>query len=185
MERLARCVTPLVKVSRFSTESTGVSCVTSTPNNSLEQRVLSSSKVDDTPELITLLHQILIFDPLQRPDASDLLNHPWFVGSSDLAVPSQPGWEDLPPSVFTTAKPNSADANQNDLTVALAATPPQGPPDGELEPPPLLLESSTATGTDTTPAPPVTQSLLPNIVTLSNSTTTDTPTKSLPQTPRP
>ena len=116
--------------------------------------------------MITLLHQILVFDPLQRPDASDLLNHPWVVGSSDPAVPSQPDWEGhLPPSVFTTDKPNPADANQKDPIVTLVATP-QGPPDRELEPPPLPLESSTPTETDTTPTPPVT---------LSDSTTTDTP----------
>jgi len=55
---------------------------------SLEQTIQSRSKVDDSdaPGLIQLLQQILVLDPLRRPSASDLLNHPWFVGVSDVAI---------------------------------------------------------------------------------------------------
>jgi len=66
-------------------ESTGASYVASSPSTTLEEVVRSTSGVDDTPEVITLLQQILVLDPLRRPDASDLLNHPWFVGLSNPA----------------------------------------------------------------------------------------------------
>jgi len=62
---------------------TGASYIPSTHNGFLEQRVRSGSKIDDTPGLIALLQEILVFDPLRRPGVSDLLNHPWLVGSSD------------------------------------------------------------------------------------------------------
>ena len=66
-------------------ESTEESYSTITRAASLEQSVRSISKVEDTPGLITLLQQILVLDPLRRADVSDLLNHPWVVGSSSLA----------------------------------------------------------------------------------------------------
>jgi len=67
-------------------ESTGASYVASPHNAPLEQWIRSDSKVDDTPGLIALLQQILVFDPLRRPSVSDLLKHPWFVGVSDMAI---------------------------------------------------------------------------------------------------
>ena len=69
-------------------ESTGASNVIGTSDTSLEQRLQSISEVDDTPGLTTLLQQILVIDPQRRPDASDLLDHPWLVDPSDLPTPS-------------------------------------------------------------------------------------------------
>ena len=66
----------------------GTSYSPATPGISLEQRVQSISEVDDTLGLITLLQQILVLDPLQRPEVSDFLHHPWFVGSSSPTTPS-------------------------------------------------------------------------------------------------
>ena len=71
-------------------ECTGASYVASTRNAPLEQRVRSTSRVDDTPGLITLLQQILVFDPLRRPSVSDLLKHPWLVDLSDPTTLSGP-----------------------------------------------------------------------------------------------
>jgi len=45
----------------------------------LERLLRSLSEVDNTPELIGLLQQILVFDPLRRPEVSDFLDHPWFT----------------------------------------------------------------------------------------------------------
>ena len=67
-------------------EPTGASYISKACNAPLEWRIQSRSKVDGTPGLIQLLQQILVFDPLRRPSVSDLLNHPWFVGSSDTAI---------------------------------------------------------------------------------------------------
>jgi len=67
-------------------ESIGASYVASTRNVPLEERIRSGSEVGDTPGLIQPLQQILVFDPLRRPSVSDLLNHPWFGGSSDTAI---------------------------------------------------------------------------------------------------
>jgi len=53
----------------------------------LEENVRSGSTVDDVPELIALLRWILVYDPLRRPDAPALLNHPWFVGSPGPDTP--------------------------------------------------------------------------------------------------
>ena len=78
--------------------STGASYVAGTRNYPFEERVLSNSEVDDAPGLITLLQQILVFDPLRRPGVSDLLNHPWFVGSSDPATLSGSASESEPES---------------------------------------------------------------------------------------
>ena len=71
-------------------EHAGASYVASTRDTPLEEWVRSDTKVDDTPGLIQLLQQILVFDPLRRPSASDLLKHPWFVGSSDAAIGPAP-----------------------------------------------------------------------------------------------
>ena len=59
-------------------------------NTSLEQRVRSFSRVDDTLGLITLLRQILVLDPVRRPDVSDFVDDPWFVDSSSPLIPSSP-----------------------------------------------------------------------------------------------
>jgi len=67
-------------------ESIGASHTFTTYSASLEQMIQSGSKIDDTPGLIQLLQQILVFDPLRRPSVSDLLNDPWFVGASDVAI---------------------------------------------------------------------------------------------------
>ena len=67
-------------------ESTGSLYVASTHKDPLEQWVRSETKVDDISGLIQLLQQILVFDPLRRPSVSDLLKHPWFVGSSDTVI---------------------------------------------------------------------------------------------------
>ena len=61
-----------------------------THDYSIEELLQLMSKVDDTPGLITLLQQILVFDPLRRPGVSDVLDHPWFIGSSDPATLSRP-----------------------------------------------------------------------------------------------
>ena len=99
----------------FLTESTGASDVAGTPAISLEQRVRSISKVDDAPELITLLQRVFVFDPLRRPDVLDLLNHPWFVGSSDPSTPSEPAFPvTLPPSPDFATSYGSAAAYTSD-----------------------------------------------------------------------
>jgi len=67
--------------------SLGVSC-SSTGDTPLEQRVRSTSEVDDTPGVTTLLQCVLVLDPLRRPLVSDFLNHPWFADSSSPATPS-------------------------------------------------------------------------------------------------
>jgi len=67
-------------------ECTGASYGASTRSPTLERWVRLDSKVDDTPGLIQLLQEILVFDPLRRPSVSDILEHPWFVGSSDTAA---------------------------------------------------------------------------------------------------
>ena len=82
------------KYSLFSLGSLGASYSPGTLDRhldtSLEQRVRSFSRVDDTLGLITLLRQMLVFDPLLRPDVSDFLDHPWFVCSSSPLIPSSP-----------------------------------------------------------------------------------------------
>ena len=93
MGTLARHVNQLVKGVRFLIRSTGVSYVASPQKTTLEQGVRSMSNLGGIPELIALLQQVLVFDPLLRPDMSDLLNHPWFIGSSDLASSSGPASE--------------------------------------------------------------------------------------------
>lgn len=134
-------------------------------------RVLSASSVDgDTPELITLLQRILVYDPLQRLDVTDILKHPWFVGPPHPAAPSGPSSEGVPPlSLFTTGKPEPADANQKDPTAVQVATS-LGLLNSELEPPPLPFESSATTETNTTTVPLVTRSPLPSISTPSDFT---------------
>ena len=69
-------------------ESIGMSYSTNI-RDTLEQRVQSVTGLNDTPGLTTLLQQILVFDPLQRPGMSDLLKHPWFAGSSGLRFEAQ------------------------------------------------------------------------------------------------
>ena len=64
-------------------ESTEASYATNT-RDTLEEKVQSITGLSDWPGLATLLHQILVFDPLRRPCMSDLLKHPWFAGSSGL-----------------------------------------------------------------------------------------------------
>ena len=49
---------------------------------SLEGRVLSHFGVD-TPELLALLREILVFEPSQRPGVSKILDHLWFGGHED------------------------------------------------------------------------------------------------------
>ena len=61
----------------------GTSYSSSTCDISLEQMV------PDTLGLIALLQQILVFDPLRRPDVSDFVHHPWFAGSSSPATSSR------------------------------------------------------------------------------------------------
>jgi len=56
---------------------------------SLERLLRSLSEVEDKPELIKLLQQIFVFDPLRRPEVSDVLDHPWFTGSSSSAAPTE------------------------------------------------------------------------------------------------
>jgi len=90
---LAGYASLLVKCSRLTMESTGASYVASIRTASFERRIRLNSKVDDGPGLIQLLQQILVFDPLRRPSVPDLLKCPWFVGASDVAIPSEPGPE--------------------------------------------------------------------------------------------
>ena len=68
--------------------SPGASYAINAHDISLEQRIRLDSEVDDTAGLTTPLQQTLILDPRRRPDLSDLLNNPWFVGSPDPATPS-------------------------------------------------------------------------------------------------
>jgi hypothetical protein len=79
-------ILPLVGYCFLLSPSTGASYATSTRDTSLDQRVRSYSEVDDTPGLATLLRQILVLDPLQRPGASDFLNYPWFIVSADPVI---------------------------------------------------------------------------------------------------
>ena len=88
MDRLARYANSLLEGSQFFMESTGALDVIGTGDASLEQRLQSSSEVDDTHGLTTLLQKILVIDPQRRPDVSDLLNHSWFVDPSDPPTPS-------------------------------------------------------------------------------------------------
>ena len=156
MERLVGYVGSLIKGSRFSTEPTGASFVTSTRRAPLEQGVQSILKVDDTPELITLLQEVLVFDPQRRPDVSDILNHPWFAGM--LVPTSLSGWEGLPPPpVFMTGEPKPPGANEVDPAVTPVATPLELP-DGEPELLPLPFESFTTAEVDTHPVSPATWS---------------------------
>ena len=74
----------------------GTSYSSDTRDTSLEEILLSMSEVDDTPELIALLEQILVFDPLQRPEVSDVLHHTWFACSSSSTTSSEPPSERLP-----------------------------------------------------------------------------------------
>jgi len=57
----------------------GTSYSSSTRDTSLQEILQLMSKVDDTPGLIALLEQILVFDPLRRPEVLDFLHHPWFT----------------------------------------------------------------------------------------------------------
>jgi len=180
MDKLARYVHLLIRGSCFSTKSTGESYVASSPTaTSLEQRVLSVSNVDnDAPGLIALLQRILVYDPLQRMDVTDILKHPWFVGPPHPAAPSGPGSEGIPPlSLVATGKLKPADANQEDPTATLVATS-LGLPKNELEPPPLPLESSATTEMDTTTVSLVTRSPPPSIATASGPTITASGDKS-------
>ena len=68
-------------------EPTGTSYVASTHDTSLERMVRSRAEVGDTPGLTTMLQEILVFDPLQRPSVPDILDHPGLVGSSNPAIP--------------------------------------------------------------------------------------------------
>ena len=72
----------------FSLGSLEASHSSSTGDTSLDQRVRSLSEVDDTLGLVTVLQQILVLNPFQRPDVSVFLHHPWFVDSSSPATPS-------------------------------------------------------------------------------------------------
>ena len=94
MDGLTRYGGPPLEYSLFSLGSPGTSYTSTTSartrDDSLEQRVRSISEVDDIPGLIALLQQILVLDPLQRPDVSGLLDHPWFVDSSSPAIQSNP-----------------------------------------------------------------------------------------------
>ena len=129
---------------------------------SLEQLIRSvSNVVDDTPELIALLQRTIVYDPLQRLDVTDILEHPWFVGPPHPAPLSE---RIPPPSLFTAGKPKPTDTNQEDLPATLIATSP-GLPISKLEPPPLLLESSVTTGKDTTTVSLVTRPSPPSIAT--------------------
>jgi len=74
----------------------------STRDTSLEEILQSMSEVDDTPELIGLLEQILVFDPFRRPEVSGVLRHPWFKGSSSSTTPSG-----SPSSSTTSSEPPS------------------------------------------------------------------------------
>ena len=146
-------------------ESTGESYVTSTPTTRLENLVRSLSKVGDTSGLVALLRWILVFDPPRRPDVSDLLNHPWFAGSLDLAAVSVPGLEGIsPPSVSTTDEPKPANADQeNPTTIPAAAS--MELSNKELEPSPVPYKPSPLppkplTTAGTRPIPPTTMEVL-------------------------
>ena len=78
----------------------GTSHSSSTLGTSLEQKLQSFSAVDDTPGLIGLLQQILVVDPLQRPEVSEFVTHPWFVGPSSPATSSGSPSERLGPFTF-------------------------------------------------------------------------------------
>jgi len=88
MDGLARYENLFLERRCLFTESTGASYSSGTGDTSLDLMIRSISEVDDTSGLTTLLQNILVFDPLRRPDVSDLLDHPWFVGSSSPATPS-------------------------------------------------------------------------------------------------
>jgi len=160
MDRLARYGHSLIRGSCFLTKFTGESYAASRPNViSIEQTIRSvSNVVDDAPELIALLQRTIVYDPLQRLDVTDILEHPWFVGPPHLAPLSEPGSGGIPPpSLFAAGKHKLTDAGQEDPTATLVATSP-GLPNSELKPPPLPLESSTSTGKDTTIVSLVTRS---------------------------
>jgi len=91
-------------------ESTGASFVARTHSTPLEYMIQPDSKVDDVPGLITLLKDILVFDPLQRPSASDLLKHPWFVGSSDVTMLSGPV-----PEAYSSSSEDESDSSSSEV----------------------------------------------------------------------
>jgi hypothetical protein len=82
MDRLTRYEGSVLERYSLLIESTGASYSPSGHGTSLEQRIRSFSEVNDTPRLTALLQRILVLEPLQRPDVSDILNDPWFTGSS-------------------------------------------------------------------------------------------------------
>jgi len=75
MDNLTRCGYPSLEPIDIFTVSIGTQ-YSNAHDPSPEHRVQSTSEVDDTPGLTALLQQILVLDPLRRPDVSGLLNHP-------------------------------------------------------------------------------------------------------------
>ena len=87
--------------------------------------------------------------------------------SQELVELRKNGWRGLPPPpTFTPGKPKPTDANQKEPAAFLGLL------NGELEPPPLPLESFNPE-TDTTPPSPVTRSPSSSSITLSDFTIAD------------
>lgn len=73
---------------RFLIRPPGTQFSTNARDNSFEQNIQSLSELEESLELTALLLQILVIDPLRRPDVPEILDHPWFMGSPSPAAPS-------------------------------------------------------------------------------------------------
>lgn len=69
-------------------KSSGESFLLSDQGTLLKQKIRSFSEVDDASGLTALLQKILVLEPIRRPDVSDTLDDPWFVGSSSPVASS-------------------------------------------------------------------------------------------------
>jgi len=85
-EALEELTTLLGPLPREWINSLGTSYAPDPDRPSLEQQVRSISVVEDPPGLATLLLWIFTYDPLQRPSASDVLNHPRLVDPPSPAL---------------------------------------------------------------------------------------------------